>query len=244
MPKTLEFAKQTVLIPGDEKATIEFICETLIRTYQEAVEKKGLFSIALSGGSTPKKIFQKLSKEYTYKIDWTKVLLFWSDERGRPLTHKESNYHMAMVEGNLQSLPIPKEHIFPMKVEGSPKKQAKDYEELIRRGLGASLFDLVMLGVGEDGHTASIFPNTDALDEKKKLVMAHFVKEKNMWRMTLTLPCINASAKSLIVALGKTKANILKTLLSVKNSSLPAAKVGTPEKKSIWIVDNEASVLL
>ncbi len=237
--------KQQFIVPGDAEKTIQYICESFVSYAKSAVEKQGKLTIALSGGSTPKALFQAITKEpYAAEIPWEKLWIFWSDERAKPLTDPESNYHTAMALGNLQNMPIPKTQIFPMKVETLPEEHAKNYQLCIEKHLGDPLFDLVMLGVGEDGHTASLFPGESAVDEKHRLVVSYFVKAKNMWRMTLTLPCINRSQKAVFIALGKYKAPIVHTILEEKMCHLPAAKVGSSTKKALWIVDNEAAMLL
>lgn len=150
--------RRDVIIPGDEKATLQFCIEHFIESANLAIDQQGYFAVALSGGSTPKNIFKGLvSEQYRNKIDWTKVLIFWSDERSVPPDDPESNYHMAM-EAGFKKLPIKPDQIFRMKAEGDIEEEAKEYERLIQEKIPSKRFDLVMLGMGEDGHTASLFP--------------------------------------------------------------------------------------
>ena len=151
---------------------------------------------------------------------------------------------MAMTNG-FEKLPIPPSQIFRMQAEQDLRQHALDYEEKIHHHLGKHLFDLVMLGVGEDGHTASLFPNTQALTLDQRLVAANFIPEKKSWRMTLTFPCINQSSQIVIYALGHSKQKIIPEVLNAAIiSPFPASRIGTPEHKALWVLDNESSKLL
>jgi len=222
--------------------TIRFAAEHWIHTAKRSIHQRGRFAVALSGGSTPKAIYQLLAD--AKDLEWDKVHLFWSDERGVQPNHPDSNYRMAMESG-LKSLPIPPDQIHRMAAENDPEGKAIDYEETIRRILGKSLFDLVMLGVGEDGHTASLFPNTSVLDVSNRLVAAQYLPEKKSWRMTLTFPCINESQGIAVYALGASKSSVVPTVLNAPIISLyPASRIGTPQHKALWVLDREAAVNL
>ncbi|MBS0625357.1 MAG: 6-phosphogluconolactonase [Verrucomicrobia bacterium] len=229
-------AKRDLAVPGDAAETIAFAVDHWLKSARAAIEKKGRFAVALSGGSTPKAIFEKLAEKPT-ALDWSRVLLFWSDERAVPPDHPDSNYKMALDAG-FSKLPIPSNHIFRMKAETHIEQHALEYEKTIRRELGPSLFDLVMLGVGEDGHTASLFPGTTALDIQDRLVVANHIPQKNTWRMTFTFPCINQSALAVIYALGASKQEIVPQALK---GHFPSSHVGTQERKALWILDKAAS---
>jgi len=235
-------SRRDFIVPGDADQTIAFAAENWIHSAERAIQERGRFAVALSGGSTPKAIYQTLAKSYKEAIDWKKVLLFWSDERAVLPTHPDSNYRMAMDSG-FSSLPIPPSQIFRMKAETEIEKHASDYEETIRRELGPHLFDLVILGVGEDGHTASLFPKSSALQEKKRLVVVNDLPDKK--RMTLTYPCIEASYKAVFYAIGENKQAIVPSVLKAAIiSPFPASAVGTPEHKALWIIDKSAARLL
>ncbi len=233
--------RRDYIIPGDYQKTIAFAVEHWIHAATRSIQKRGRFAVALSGGSTPKAIYEGLiSRKGASQIDWSKVWLFWSDERAVPPDHPDSNYRMAME--SFQKVPIPPSQIFRMVAESDIEKNAADYEEKIHYHLGTHLFDLVMLGVGEDGHTASLFPNTKALEIKNRIVVANYIPEKKAWRMTFTFSCINQSFHSTIYCLGKAKEHIVpKALNAAILSEFPISQIGTAENKALWILDSEAS---
>ena len=222
--------RRDIVIPGDASKTVEMCAELFIAAANQAIEARGSFSVALSGGSTPIALYKLLSKEpYRNQIDWSKVLLFWSDERCVPPDHPESNFGTAMQAG-LKSLPVPQNQIFRMQGDDEePERAALNYEECIRAHTHASLFDLVMVGVGEDGHVASLFPKTHGLHpDQPRLAIANYVPQKECWRLSLTFDCINASRQIFVFALGKNKAEIVKNIFNsaYEPDLLPAQRVG------------------
>jgi len=231
--------RRTLAVPGDEKATLTYSAEHWIFLAKKAIEQKGSFFAALSGGSTPKAIYTLLATTYSSQIDWTKVHLFWSDERCVPPTDPENNYYMAM-EAGIKALSIPASHIHRMHAEKDIEKHATLYEAEIRKTLGSSSFDLIMLGMGEDGHTASLFPSTEALKVADKLIVANTVPSKKCTRMTMTFPCINSAQNIVIYVIGAAKASMLKRALS-KGEELPVQRVGTKKHKALWIADESAA---
>ncbi len=235
--------RRTLILPGNHDETIKYAVEHWVKCANQAIQERGSFLVALSGGSTPKKIFQELSTNYKKSVDWKKVYLFWSDERPVPPDTSESNYHMAMTEAGLSTLPIPIHHIYRMVAELDIEQNAAAYEAKIRELVKEAQFDLVMLGMGDDGHTASLFPNTDALKEREKLVIANYVTQKNCWRMTFTYTCINQARAICLYVLGASKAEILqKVLLStLDTTTYPSQNVGTQDHKATWIIDDAAS---
>ncbi len=236
--------RRNIAIPGDEKETLAFCVKHIITAYKEAVAKTGSFTVALSGGSTPKAIFTLLTTPpYVSQIDWTKVHLFWSDERSVPPDDSESNFHMAM-EAGFKSVGIPPSQIHRMKGETTIEEEAKLYEELLHRKLKNKGFDYLMLGMGEDGHTASLFPGTEALKIQDRLVVANHVPQKDTWRMTLTYPCINSSKNIVLYVLGEKKQKLLQEIYSHKKPCYPVEKVGTEIHKALWIADIEAAKLI
>lgn len=232
------------MIPGDAAKTIAFCAEQWIAIAQEAISKNNIFTVALSGGSTPKAIYEKLSSpEYNKRISWDKVLLFWSDERCVPPDDPDSNFHMAINAG-FAKLPIPPANIFRMPADSNDiERGAKQYEDLILDVVPKAEFDLVMLGMGEDGHTASLFPKTHGLHSADRLVIANYIPQKNTWRMTLTFKCINAARHIDIYIIGKNKAAMVKHVLTspYQPDEIPIQRVGTPASKALWIVDQGAA---
>lgn len=234
--------KRNLAIPGDVDETIEFCVSHFVHTAQKAIQEQGVFTVALSGGSTPKKIFQKLSENHQQSIDWKKVKLFWSDERSVAPTHPDSNFKMAMDSG-FKKLPIPEHNIFRMEAERDIEEAAKNYEKTVHREIGGESFDLVMLGMGDDGHTASLFPKTHGLHSQDRWVIANFVPKLDTWRLSLTYECINASKEIVIYVLGANKSSMVKQVLLGKEDPdhLPIQKVGTPNHKALWVLDTAAA---
>lgn len=238
--------RRDIIIPGDTKATVHFCVEQFLQIAANAISARGKFVVALSGGTTPNAIFKELSaEENRSKLDWKKVFCFWSDERSVPPDHAESNFHSAMQAG-LAGLPIPTANIFRMHGEGDIEENALAYEQQLLSILPSGEFDLVMLGMGEDGHTASLFPLTHALHSGERLVVANYVPQKKTWRMTLTYKCINAAKQIDIYVMGESKAAMLAQVLSspYEPDSLPVQRIGTATHKALWILDKEASAQL
>jgi 6-phosphogluconolactonase len=238
--------RRDIVIPGDTEDTIRFCVEQFISIGQAAIKDHNFFAVALSGGQTPNAIYRKLSTpEYLTRLDWSRVICFWSDERSVPANSPESNYHNAM-EAGLGLLPLSSEHVFRMPAENDIEENALAYEMQIRLVLPSLSFDLMMLGMGEDGHTASLFPKTHALHTTNRLVVANHVPQQNTWRMTLTYECINSSKVINIYALGKKKAEMVYEVLTGKPDfdHLPVQKIGTPKHKALWILDKDAGDLL
>jgi 6-phosphogluconolactonase len=236
--------RRDLLVAGDQVATIAVCTEHFIALAQEAIADHGAFFVALSGGSTPKTLFERLtSPTYRSRIDWSKVHLFWSDERSVPPDQKESNYHMAM-EAGLKEMPIPPSHIHRMCAEKEIEKNAELYEKTVQTELKGRPFDLIMLGMGDDGHVASLFPESKGIDVTGKLVIANFVPHLSTWRMTFTFDCINSANAIAIYVLGSGKKYTLAKALSDSTPPLPAQRVGTKNHKALWIADEAASAEL
>jgi 6-phosphogluconolactonase len=237
--------RRDIALPGNTEASIRFSAEHFITIGKRAINERGQFNVALSGGSTPKAIYKSfLENNFRNDIDWDRLFLFWSDERAAPPDHKDSNYKMAMDEA-FATLPVPANHIFRMKAEQNIEAHALEYENIIKERFEA-VFDLVMLGIGEDGHTASLFPYTHGLHSGPRLVVANFIPEMNTWRMTLTASCINQARNIAIYSLGKKKSSILKTVLygDYLPDRYPVQQIGTPSNKALFIADDDAAIEL
>jgi len=226
-------------VPGNKEKAIAYCIEHWLNIAKESINDHGTFYVALSGGSTPKAIYKALATDYAEALDWEKVHLFWSDERAVPPSNDESNYKMAMDSG-FAKLPIPEDNIHRMVTEEEIGKNATRYEKEINDILEDKPFDLIMLGMGDDGHTASLFPDTNALDEETRGVVANYVDKKETWRMTMTYPLINKARHIALYVMGDGKNDMLYSIL-VENAPLPSHKIGTPENKALWIADDEAA---
>ncbi|WP_449387679.1 6-phosphogluconolactonase [Chryseobacterium lineare] len=189
--------------------------ETFAELSEKSIQEKGKFVVALSGGSSPKAIFKLLADEYATRIDWSKIYFFWVDERWVPLNDDKSNAKMTF-ETLLDKVPVNKGHVFPMyKDNVLPEDFAKEYEAQIRNVLGdEGVFNFILLGMGDDGHTASLFPGEEILNEKDKWVEAYYLKPQEMFRITLTAPIINKAENILAVAFGETKRHALNEILN------------------------------
>jgi 6-phosphogluconolactonase len=245
--KLISFDKRRdIIIPGNGEETVVFCAKQFLQIGREAIEKNGVFTVALSGGTTPMAIFKEISQpEYRQSIDWSKVRCFWSDERSVPPNHSDSNYGNAMQAG-LAKLPLLPENIFRMKAEENLEENALAYEQLIREKIPSLQFDLIMLGMGEDGHTASLFPRTHGLHTNDRLIIANYIPQKHTWRMSMTYECIQRAKNICIYVIGASKASMVtKVLLGQYDpDNLPIQRVGTPSHKALWILDNAASELL
>jgi|LakMenEpi03Aug12_release.lakeMendotaPanAssembly.Ray.scaffolds.fasta_scaffold01500_18 6-phosphogluconolactonase len=237
--------RRDLAIPGNQETTLNFCIDHFLSVAEEAISRKGSFHVALSGGSTPKAIYEGLSQPPNRdKIDWKKVHLYWSDERCVPPYHPESNYHMAM-EAGFSKLHIPAEQIHRMQAEGDVEEGALAYEHLIEAKVPEKSFDLLMLGMGSDGHTASLFPKTHGLHSEGRLVIANYIPQMETWRMSLTFECINEAHHIALYVLGKPKAIMASRALEGPYipDELPVQKVGTEKHKALWIMDIEAASL-
>ena len=212
-------ANRSLINLDSEEKVIDFCIVHFVDEANYAIDTHNSFSVALSGGSTPKKFYEALTQSDEAKaLDWSKICLFFSDERAVAPTDKDSNHKMAMQY--FSKAPFNKAQVFRMEAEREDReKAAEDYAYLIHQHTQDSRFDLVYLGIGEDGHTASLFPKTDALKVKDKLVVANFVPNLKTWRMTLTYPCINEARNIVVIATGAKKTAILHEILEGKDQS-------------------------
>lgn len=227
-----------------EDKVIPFLAEYFFHLYEKCVGEKGFFTVGLSGGSTPKKLYAYIAEHpLSKRISPSKIHLFWGDERAVSPDHPDSNYHMAM-EAGFAKWHIPSANIHRMHAEKEMEKGAKAYEEELKKVLGDEGLDLIFLGMGDDGHTASLFPNTAALQEKESLVVANFVEEKKTYRMTMTFPFINRCKNIVFFVLGKNKETMIDRLFSPLGKNLPSYKIGTKEHRALWVLDDAAASLL
>lgn|SRR5579872_5888350 len=205
----------------------------------------GPFRVSLSGGSTPKTLYGLLaSDEFKGRFPWPRVSWYWGDERFVPYDHPDSNYRMTR-EAMLDKVPVPPENVHPVPVDGTPEGAALRYEQILQRAYGAAtldparpLFDLTLLGLGPDGHTASLLPGEPVLEERARWVEAVSHGRPEI-RLTMTYPVIDSSRRVAFLVTGREKAAILRTIRA-GGSQVPAARVH-PVGELFWFVDRAAA---
>ncbi len=230
----------------DAAALARAAAEQIVTLAAEAILARGRFSIGLSGGSTPRALYTLLAgPEFAGRVDWTKIHIFWGDERTVPPDHPDSNYRMAR-EAWLDHVAIPAAQIHRMHGESDPDQAAQDYEAVLRTYFGEAAgprFDLLLLGMGDDGHTASLFPGTAALHENTRWVIPNYVEKLTTWRLTLTPPALNAAVEVRFLVAGESKAAVLRDVLHGAEH-YPSQIVRPRDGRLIWMVDTAAASLL
>jgi 6-phosphogluconolactonase len=224
------------------------VCDHIVDIAERAITTRGRFTLALSGGSTPKPIYELLaSRDYADTMNWTFVHVFWGDERCVPPTHRDSNYHMAR-EVLLNRVKIPLANLHRIQGETEPEKSAALYDAELRdffiKRMNSSRprFDLILLGMGADGHTASLFPQTPAIHETQRWTMAQYIEKLGSWRITLTPTVINAAANVFFVVTGDDKAQTVRRVLNdpYNPDELPAQIVKPTDGVLRWYLDSGA----
>lgn len=214
---------------------------------QEAIAARGRFDVALSGGSTPQAAYAQLaSPPLAEVVDWPNVHIFWSDERCVPPDDPQSNYAAAHT-ALLQHVPIPPANVHRMQGELPPNKAAEEYRQQLQAHFittGFPQFDLILLGLGTDGHTASLFPGSAAVRTGEVPVTENYVSSLESWRLTFTLPLINAARHVAFLVAGASKANILAEIANPAGRPLPAKAVNPHSGGLTWLLDSEAASLL
>lgn len=239
--------KSTVVFP-DRQSLAEGVCQRLVEMVQEAIDRQGRCAVTLSGGTTPRAVYARLAeKPFRSQISWSKLHLFWGDERGVPPDHPESNYRMAK-ETMLSHVPIPEKNVHRVPAELPPREAAQQYEKELKAFFAQKppAFDLILLGLGTDGHTASLFPYSRILAETGKWVAAGYASEKLGWRISLTLPIFNAAKQVYFVVSGKNKAEVIKKVFDLEkpDPALPASLVHPSSGGLSWLLDADAASLL
>lgn len=220
-----------------------------VKTAQEAVERSGCFTVALTGGSSPVELYTLLTQlPYREQVPWQQTYLFWGDERWVPLTDERSNARMAF-ETLLDKVPLPTGQIYPM-LSGNQESGdfAIQYEELLKKHFDGlpPRFDLILLGMGDDGHTASLFPGTGVLHERSRWVWAYYLESQSMYRITLTAPLINQARTICFMTFGSNKAKALYEVLEGERNpeQYPSQLIQLEEGEVLWLVDKSAAALL
>lgn len=225
-------------------ATADFIIEQAAH----AMNNHGRFTLVLSGGNTPSALYSLLSTPaYRNKMPWKNTFIFWGDERFVPLDNKWSNAGNA-YSLLLNHIEIPPGNIYPVAVNTSPHRAALDYESMVKSFFGkeAPRFDLVLLGLGEDGHTASLFPGSDVVFEKERLVKEVYATEKKMYRITMTPVLINQAHAIVFLVAGSGKAEILRVVTADEKypERFPAQIIAPQDGTLRWFADKKAAALL
>lgn len=231
---------------NDVETVCKAVADHIVQLSKTAISKKGKFTIALSGGNTPRKLYEILARpSYADNINWQHVFIFWSDERFVPFTDPDNNSNMAFAS-LLAHVDIPAENIFPVPVNTEPAIAAATYEQTLKSFFKETIpsFDLILLGLGENGHTASLFPHTSILNEKKHIVKEVFVEEVNAWRISFTDILINNANDILFLVTGEAKASIIKTVFSgVKSPQQYPVQLINSTNASWWLDKAAASQL-
>lgn len=238
-----------VKIYQDLESLGEAAAELFASRSLEAVEARGRFLVALAGGDTPRLTYKLLAGPiWRDRIEWTRVHVFWGDERCVSPTDPRSNELMAR-RALLDHVPVPSNQIHPIRCENAPEEAASRYQALLDGYFpknSPARFDLVILGLGSDGHTASLFPGTSVLSERKRWVAQVRMPEQSMCRVTLTTPIINQAAMVVFLVSGSNKAQALARVLEepAGPSPLPAQLIRLHEGEILWLVDRQAATLL
>lgn len=246
---------QTIVKPNAEEVAIA-ATEWLIETIRECIAARGTCSIALSGGSTPKRLYQLIAENESTSVDWSRVTLIWGDERNVPHDHVDSNYLMVReawldridAKGHPNSVPA----ILPVEIHvKSPERAAAEYEAKLKRALASDAdsdneipsIDVVLLGLGDDAHTASLFPETEALNETNRLFVANFVPKLSAYRLTLTAPMINAARNIAFLVCGASKRPAVDVVLHGPRhpDEYPAQLIEPKLGRLWWFLDTAAA---
>lgn len=247
-----------ILVAQDRVALARDAAARFVSIAHDAIRAHGKFSVALSGGTSPRDLFLLLAtQEFSSQVDWSHVYFFWGDERCVPPDHPDSNFKMAN-DALISRVPIPAENVHRIRAEIAPDDAAREYEALLRRFFSlqriqsissvveSPRFDLVLLGLGTDAHTASLFPHTPVLRETGRWVAAPYVDKLKTYRITFTPPLINASKNILFLVAGADKAPAVHAVLRGERfpDDYPAQLIQPTNGKIVWLVDQAASANL
>jgi 6-phosphogluconolactonase len=235
-----------LLVYETHEQLAEAAAQDFVASAEGAVNGRGRFAVVLAGGSTPKATYEVLSRDYADRLDWSKVHIFFGDERTVRPVDEDSNYRMVR-ETLLSHIRVGSVH--RMRCELPPAEAAADYEEQLRGFFGSNdvpAFDLILLGLGKDGHTASLFPETSALDVTDRWVVVNPVLKLGTSRVTLTVPVINAAAAVTFLVAGEDKAEALREVLEddADPRAYPAKFIRPEGGDLTWMVDRAAAKLL
>lgn len=234
-----------IIISEDSDELSRRVADWLVHAIATVLKKEERFTISLSGGSTPKKLFKLLSSDaYRNKIDWPRIHFFWGDERFVPFNDERNNARMAYEE-LLDLVPARKEHIHIMRTDLPPDESVAHYEKILHEYFDNQprSFDLVFLGLGDNAHTLSLFPGYEVVHEDQKWVTAFFLKEQDMYRITLTAPITNRSSRIAFLVTGADKAGAVKEVLygPPDPDKYPAQVISPASGELYWFLDGPAA---
>lgn len=230
----------------DTTALNQNLAQYVVDVANQAIATKGRFDFVLTGGSSPKALYQLLSTTYAHKINWDKAYFFFGDERTVPATHKDYNGLMAK-ENLFDNLNIPQQHIFYIDTTLAPNDAAKAYKARLDAHFNAPIvFDMVLLGMGDDAHTASIFPGTDLVNHTAATVASVFVQKLDTYRISLTAPLINQAKHIAFITFGANKAEALKNVFGQNKdvNQYPAQLIAPQNGTLAWFTDEAAAALI
>ncbi|HEY4675536.1 MAG TPA: 6-phosphogluconolactonase [Candidatus Angelobacter sp.] len=236
-----------IKVVSDSVTLARTAAEEFHRLAEAAVQERGRFSVALSGGNTPRTVYSLLASEHK-PLPWHSIHIFFGDERHVPPDDPDSNFRMTS-ESLLSKVPIPEKNVHRIHAELDAEAAAAEYDQELRDFFHLSdqdwpRFDLIFLGIGEDGHTASLFPGSKALTETSRRVAANWVEKFQAFRITLTLPVLNHAAEVVFLVSGAGKAQILHEILRPGAQKYPAQSVQPENGRLLWLVDKDAASLL
>jgi 6-phosphogluconolactonase len=237
-----------IRVYADLEKLSQAAAELFVGQARSAVQAQGRFAVALSGGHTPERTYQLLaSPPLRGQVPWQETHIFWGDERCVPRQDPLSNEYMAR-HALLDHVPVPPAHVHPMPCVTTPRECAQRYEALLRSFFAgrSCRFDLIFLGLGENGHTASLFPGTPVLDERERWAAEVYVAEQDLYRVTLTAPLINHAALVAFLVTGAGKAQVLHEVIEGPSDPhrLPAQLIKPTSGELLWLVDEEAAAAL
>jgi len=223
------------------------MAEFMVSTLNDVIKKNGICHLVLTGGNSPKKLYELLASPlFRNGVSWGNVYFYFGDERYVPFSHKDNNGRMVK-ECFFDPLNISQDHIFYMDTTSPPDISAQNYDKAIRQNMGNKypVFDLLLLGLGDNSHTASLFPGTDVLAEKIAGIRAVYLKDQDTYRITMTAPMINAAKSIAFLVFGETKADaVFQVLNGERNISLHPAQLISTGESTHWFLDKEAVTLL
>jgi 6-phosphogluconolactonase len=233
----------------DNDALSRAAAEWITRYISDTLQNQDRFTWVLSGGNTPKSLYELLgAPPYLEKIQWNKIHIFWGDERAVPFDDPRNNAKMA-YDALLNHVPVPSAQIHIMRTDIAPEKSAADYEQILHQYFGnadrpsSTSFDLVLLGMGEDGHTLSLFPGTEVVHESQAWVKAFFLKAQDMYRITLTKTIVNSSCTIAFLTTGSNKSKAIKQVLEgpADPDLYPSQEIKPQTGQLHWFVDEAAA---